>query len=246
MCTTWPLASPARGSNPHGAPRPRPRPCARSRTASRRKGETSYSDADLFDPNYSATLQFDDLTGQSLTLSGGLYVQASPFVGVGVSYIHGASLTHDGPMSIAFDCPPDEDAMGQFAAGLKGLCYAELEGRGQVAYDLPWRTHLGVRWTPQGHDGGLVVDAMGGLVGWQAFTDYNIDIRVDPSSVELDDAEVRKEVAATVSQKRQWARDNQQTFWAGLEVKGRVLDEKLLLGSRVLYDDRRSLRPHSR
>lgn len=198
--------------------------------------ETAYTDADILSPDYAALLHMDDLAARTYTAGAGVYLTPDPRLAISASYQHGGTLAHRGDLGVTFDCPPDEDAIGHFAAGLKGLCYAELSGTGVVSYDIPWRTHFGLRWMPHGDPGKLAVELMGGLIGWSQFTDYAIETYVDSNSVELDDAEARKETAATVSQTRSWARDARDTYFAGIDAKGRVLEDRLLVGGRALFD----------
>ena len=198
--------------------------------------ETSYTDADILNPDYAALLDMDALAARTYTAGAGVYLTPDPRLAISASYQHGGTLAHRGDLGVTFDCPPDEDAVGHFGAGLKGICYAELSGTGVVTYDIPWRTHFGVRWMPKGDPEKLAVELMGGLVGWSQFTDYDIETYVDSNSVDLEDAEARKETAATVSQTRSWARDGRDAYFAGIDAKGRVLEDRLLVGGRALYD----------
>ena len=197
---------------------------------------TTYTDDDIYNPNYTTTLNFKNLADRTYSFSAGIYITPSDKLAISVAYLHGGSLSHTGDLGMNFDCPPEEDALGNFGATLTGTCYGEFTGQGTVNYDFPWRTNLGIRWMPTGEPDRFAVELMGAYVNWSVFTDYNIITDVDPDSVDLEDEAARQDTADTVSQNRLWARDNQGTFWVGLDVKRRVMNDKLLLGGRVIYD----------
>jgi hypothetical protein len=81
------------------------------------------------------------------------------------------------------------------------------------------------------------LEAMGSWVGWKAFSDYEIGTNIadDQLSPDLDDPEVRAETLELVTKPRVWARDNRNTFWAGIDGKAQVND-LLMVGGRVFYD----------
>ena len=89
---------------------------------------------------------------------------------------------------------------------------------------------------PTGRPDHFAIELMGAYIHWSDFSDYAISTDVDPNTVDLDDESAREATAATVSQNRLWARDAQNTFWVGLDVKRRIANDNLLLGGRVIYD----------
>jgi long-subunit fatty acid transport protein len=90
------------------------------------------------------------------------------------------------------------------------------------------RAHLGIAYQPVPD---VTLELMGGWVGWSAFRDFEIKV-VDLEAV---DTEVAEEDLARVEQDRLWARDNQDSFWLGIDAKGKPHDQ-LLVGGRVLFD----------
>jgi hypothetical protein len=197
---------------------------------------TNYTDDDIYNPKYTTSLHFNGLTATTYTFSAGIYIAPTDKLAFSVAYIHGGSFSHTGDLEMNFDCPPEDDILGNFGASLTGTCYGEFTGQSTVNYDFPWRTNMGIRWMPTGEPERFTVELMGAYVNWADFTDYNIITDVDPDSVDLDDPTAREGTADTVSQNRLWARDNQSTFWVGVDVKRRVLNDNLLLGGRVIYD----------
>ena len=197
---------------------------------------TEYTDEDIYNPRYTTTLNFNNLADTTYTFSAGLYFAPTEQLGISASYLHGGSFNHTGDLDLSFSCPPEEDVLGSFGASLTGTCYAELSGQGSVGYNFPWRTNVGIRWMPTGEPDRFAIELMGAYINWSDFTDYEISTDVDPDTVDLEDEAARESTAATVSQNRSWARDNQNTYWVGVDVKRRIANDKVLLGGRVLYD----------
>lgn len=200
-------------------------------------------------PDYAATLTFDPLKARKLTFGAGIYAQPIEQVGISVAYHHGMRLDHTGTMGLEFGCPPDGDPLGKFAAEFGGLCNTDVRGDGSIGYRLPSRINVGVVLQPVER---LRIEAMGGWVGWKAFTDYDIETRVSQDQFEdaicgddgCNDSEAERahETSTLVSQNRQWARDNRNTFWVGADGKVE-LNRFLMVGGRVIFD--RSAIPNS-
>jgi long-subunit fatty acid transport protein len=72
-------------------------------------------------------------------------------------------------------------------------------------------------------------------VMWSAFTDYEIHTEIGADQVQVDDEAIAEETADLLSQDRLWARDNQDTYWLGVDAKARLM-KKLTGGARVIYD----------
>lgn len=191
--------------------------------------DPGYTDADIEDPNYAARLRFGNLKDLAVTFGAGLRVEAVPErVVLSAAYHHGARIDNRGDVQLGFGCPPQEDTFGRFGAEAYGLCDATLAARARVGYDLPWRLQGGVAVEPVED---LKVELMVGHVGWSRYQDFQVDITGVAERNELDN----EEAADLVEQRRRWARDNVNSTFVGLDVKGQVTDE-LLLGGRVLFD----------
>lgn len=198
------------------------------------------------DPNYSAELTFNPLKDRAFTFGAGVYVTPVDKLGISVAYSHGMRLDHEGTIALQFGCPTD--AMGSFAAQFSGMCNADAEGTGAIGYRLPSRLNFGVVLEPVEI---LRAELMGGWVGWSAFTDYDITTRVEASQFEdelcdkdgdgiadeCNDLQKQnaEKTAGLVSQDRQWARDNKDSFWVGVDAKVKA-HRFLTVGGRVLYD----------
>lgn len=192
-----------------------------------------YADTMLEDPNYATHVVTEgQLRDQTATFGAGLHLQAHEKVAISLAYRHGLRVDHEGTATLAFGCPPTTDTFGRLGAEVNGICNSTLNARQTVGYNLPARVHGAVVFEPEP---GVRLEAMGGWVGWSVFTDYDIGIQVDPDSVAKDSPEVREAIAAQVSQDKQWARDNQNSWWVGFDGKFDV-HERVLVGGRVLYD----------
>lgn len=187
--------------------------------------DSGYTDALLEDPAYSAELDFDKLHDLAFAFSAGLQVRPDDRVTIGIAYVSGARMENEGDLTIQFQCPPDSDTFGRFGAEQYGICYATVPAHGSVSYTLPGRVQAGVAVTPIP---GLRLEALGGWVGWSVFTDYDIVVS---------DAQAETEAAADlVNQTRQWARENHDSGWGGVDVKGDLEGGLVTLGARALYD----------
>lgn len=195
--------------------------------------ETFYSDTVVEDDRYASHVISEDLKDSALTFGASVHVKASDKVSIAATYRHGLRVDHTGASQINFNCPSTDDIFGRAGAQIQGICDAQLGAQQTVGYNLPGRVHGGVAVRPVD---GLRLEAMGGYVFWSAFTDYEIDITVDPDTVPKDDPGARQETAAVVSQSKLWARDAQNAFWAGIDAKVDV-HERVTLGARALYDN---------
>jgi long-subunit fatty acid transport protein len=187
----------------------------------------TYTDADLEDPDYAASLQFSELSDVTFTFGAGARVKIGERVEAAVAYVHGADVTNTGDVTMYFQCPPDSDHLGYAGAQIAGVCTTGdnvFHADASVAYTLPSRVHGGVAVTPTP---GLRLEAMGGWVGWSVYDDF--DITTSSSDV------TEPEGKALVERSRKWARANVDTGWGGIDAKG-TLGERWTLGARVLYD----------
>ncbi len=193
----------------------------------------SYQDAYIEQRGYTTTTLFD-LKAQALTFGAGLYV--SPLgddrLGVSLSYNHGVRLDNRGQVAFDFLCPPEYDTLSRPGAEAQGICDARFEGTGAIGYQLPSRVHLGVVARPIER---LRLEAFGAYIAWSQFTDFDIDTQISPDQVDVDDPEIAAETAALVSQQRQWARDNRDSFFVGVDGKLQ-LHPLGGVGLRTLFD----------
>lgn len=194
-------------------------------TAIKEQGEEpGYTDDLLESPDYTATLDFDDLSTNTWSFSAGIRVRPVENLAIGVTYIHGAHVDNTGDASVAFQCPPQSDTIGRYGVEDLGLCYATVGAKATVSYDLPRRVHLGVAYFPSD---AVRLEVMGGWVQWSVFQDFEVDVA---------DADApTPEAAELVNQHRYWARANNDSLWGALDGKVRV-GEQVTLGARVLYD----------
>lgn len=187
--------------------------------------ESGYTDDMLESADYAATLEFEPLTDTAVAFSVGIRAQPSDNFAFGVAYVSGAHVDNEGSLTIKFGCPPETDVLGRFGAEQFGVCYAEVPANATVGYTLPGRVHGGVVFWPVE---AVRVEAMGGWVGWSVFDDYEIDIH---------DAQAATEAGSElVNQERTWARANTDSAWGGIDVKGEIADDRVVLGARALYD----------
>ncbi len=193
----------------------------------------SFQDAYIEDPNYATRTVFD-VQDTSFTFGAGVYVTPlkSDKLGISLAYNHGARVDNSGPVDLTFGCPPDCDIISRFAAETQGLCNAQMSGDGSIGYDLPSRLHLGVVVRPIDR---VRAELFGSYVMWSQFTDFDITTDIAADQVQVDDPEVAEETAALITQDRQWARDNRNTFFVGVDGKVKV-HRFLGLGARVTYD----------
>jgi long-subunit fatty acid transport protein len=195
--------------------------------------DTYYSDTIVEDRRYASEVNTDSaLKDSALTFGAGIHVKAHEKVSIAAAYRHGLRVDHTGTATLQFDCPPTDDFQGRIGAEVNNICDATLAADMAVGYNLPGRIHGGVVVRPVDV---IRLEAMGGYVFWNVFTDYEIDIRVRPDSVDNESPEARQATAEQVSQSRLWARDQRNSFWLGLDGKFDV-HEYVMLGGRVLYD----------
>jgi len=196
-------------------------------------GTSPYQDWMFEDPNYSGRLNFDSLHKNVFTFGAGIYVTPlGDKLGISLGYQHGYRLDYEGDVKISLGCPPDIDAIGRFAAESRGICDVTLNGKSFIGYNLPSRLNFGVVVQPIEK---IRLEAMGAYVMWGVFSDYDIQTSVPRSEIELENDETAEETAELVSQNRQWARDNRNTFWLGVDGKFKV-HKLFTLGARVFYD----------
>ncbi|NOY27842.1 MAG: hypothetical protein GXP62_18415 [Oligoflexia bacterium] len=190
--------------------------------------DAGYTDADLENPDYAATLDFQELTARAVSYSAGLRFQPDEHVALSLAYLHGFHLNHSGDVSLAFSCPPQSDTLGRFGAESRGLCDTTMQGAAQVSYDMPGRVQGSVRILPTQ---AVSIEAMGGLVFWHVFSDYRIQI----SEIGDRNPDLPQSTVDLVQTDQLWARDNQDSYWLGVDAKG-TIHQRLTLGGRLLYD----------
>lgn len=177
------------------------------------------------------------LRARTATFAAGLYLTPlGKKLGISLAYNHGMRLDHSGDLTMKFQCPPEYDLLGSAGAQLYGLCNATLQGKGTAGYNLPSRVHLGVVLRPID---ALRLEAMGAYVFWSAFTDYELTTSVTPDEFMKGTNPLNEsfanDSADLVSQELLWARDNQDSFWVGLDGKVN-LPGPFRAGARVMYD----------
>ncbi len=200
----------------------------------------SFRDGYIEDKAYGTIADFDKLHDTAFTFGAGIYVTPIEQLGISVAFNKGVSLEHEGDLTLTFACPPEYDGLARFAATSRGLCYGDtgegavMKGTGVVGYSLPSRVNMGVVVFPVEK---VRLEAMGSWVGWKVFSDYDIKtiIADDQLNPAIKDTEVRAETIELVNKPRLWARDNRNTFWAGVDGKAQVHD-MLMVGGRVFYD----------
>lgn len=190
--------------------------------------ESGYTDADLEDADYAATLEFHDLSDWAVSFSTGLQVRPTETLALSLAYIHGFHVDHGGDLSMAFGCPPQSDTLGRFGAESFEICDTSLEGAALVSYDMPGRVHGSIAVVPTP---AVVVEAMGGAVFWSVHSDYDISI----TEIGSRNPSLPEETVDLVEREQQWARDNIDSFWLGIDAKG-TIRQRVTLGGRVLYD----------
>jgi long-subunit fatty acid transport protein len=188
-----------------------------------------YTDADLENPEYTAALDFSDLSDTTFSFSAGLLIHPNDRFAIGVTYIHGADVNNTGDFQATFVCPPDEDTFGNLGAQLAEVCDPSgapvvVKGDGSVAYSLPSRVHGGIMVRPVDW---LRLEAMGGYVMWSAYDDFTIKV----SNIDLEN----ERAIALIEQTRKWARANNDSYWLGLDAKATVA-QKWTFGARYWFD----------
>lgn len=190
--------------------------------------DSPYTEADIEDPAYASIIDYSTLHGLSGAWSAGAAWSPSATVDLGVT-VHGPTrVDHSGDLTMHFGCPPQDDAVGRFALESLGLCYADVDARGTLGFDLPARVQAGVAVRPVDT---LRLELMGGLVGWSRFTDFDIGFEDIPER----NPDLPEATSEGLEQQRQWARDNRDSGWVGLDVQAQV-SERALVGGRVTWD----------
>jgi len=187
-----------------------------------------YSDDNLESEEYAAVLDIGPLAARKLTWGAG--IQASPVaqVDIGIAYVAPVALRHEGETTLYFSCPPQSDVAGRFGAESFGICDTTAAADTAISYTLPGRLNAGVAVTPID---ALRVEVMGGYVMWSAFKDF----RVEVYNLAENNPDMKEETAALLTQDRKWARDNQNSWFGGLDLKARPT-ERWTVGGRLLYD----------
>jgi hypothetical protein len=202
--------------------------------------ESGYTDAQIEDPDYTAVLDFPKMKSKGFAFDTGIKADFDK-VHLALGYISGVKLANKGDVTLTFSCPPQDDALGRFGAQQFGLCDSVINAHGIVAYNLPSRIHGGVRVDPIED---LRIEAMGGVVFWHVYQDFDITVNdvgeLNPWQSDCDAGDSAscykaEHTPGKVEQHRLWARDNKDSFWAALDVKG-DLGEYVTLGGRVTYD----------
>lgn len=201
--------------------------------------ETGYVE-NAENPDYAAHLDFGgasgglsgkgELTADTGSFAAGVLVHPSEKWALGVTYVHSAVIENTGKVVIDFGCPPDSDTYGHFAATTSGLCNSTVHGDGYVGYTLPRRVNVGFMVKPMPK---LRLEAMGGWVQWSQYDDFHI--KVTNTDVEGTSEDNTAKAKALVEQTRDWARDNEDSFWAALDGKFSPT-KKWTIGARYWFD----------
>lgn len=195
--------------------------------------ETDYTDDDLEKDPYAATLDFGTLHDTAFTFGLGTRIQPHRRLAIGISYIHGYHVDNHGEMKVDFGCPiSKDDPTGALGAEKFGLCNTSVNANAQISYNLPSRIYVGVMTEPID---ALRLELMGGWVGWSTFQDFDIQISGVSELNQFEDEAQATQTASLVEQNRKWARDAHDSFFAGLDIKGKA-GERWILGARALYD----------
>lgn len=161
----------------------------------------------------------------------GLYARPHRIVSVSLGYAHGARVDHRGDVSLDFSCPDSGQYPllgGPLGAPNFGVCNASMRGKTTVGYRYPMRVNLGIAIDPLAT---VRVELMGGWVRWSQYTDFEITV----TEVQSTNTTISPETAALLTLDRKWARDNRDTFWAGVDTKGHV-HRQVELGGRLIFD----------
>jgi long-subunit fatty acid transport protein len=199
-----------------------------------------YTEDGLENPDYAAHLDFGgesgglsgkgELTGDAFSFAAGVLVHPSDRFAIGVTYVHGAVIENTGDVVIDFACPPDTDGIGRAIASSHGVCNTTVRGDGYVGYTLPRRVHGGVMFKPVDP---LRLEVMGGWVRWSEYSDFHI--KVSNTDVTGANDTATAEAKDLVEQTRDWARENEDTFWVALDGKVKV-GKQWTFGGRYWFD----------
>jgi long-subunit fatty acid transport protein len=199
-----------------------------------------YTDEGLEDPNYTAQLDFGgseggisgkgELTADAFSFAAGILVHPSDNFAIGITYVHSAEIENTGDVIIDLACPPDSDAIGRAIASSHGVCNTTVTGTGYVGYTLPRRIHGGVMFKPVDP---LRLEVMGGWVQWSQYSDFHI--KISDTDVKGTNDTATAEAKALVEQTRDWARDNEDSFWVAVDGKVKV-GKQWTFGGRYWFD----------
>lgn len=195
--------------------------------------EPGYTDAQLEDPDYAATLDFGTLRDTTLTWGAGLQVRPIDALTIGVAHIRPYDVANTGELDIGFSCPPQSDTLGRYGAELYEICYADLKADATVAYSLPPRWHWGVALQASP---ALRLELMGAFVGWSRFSDFDITVAGVGEKNDFHGDIAQEKAPELLNQQRLWARAAHNSWWAGVDGKLNLVDDQLVLGGRVIYD----------
>ena len=187
-----------------------------------------YRDENLESADYAATLDIGELTDAAWTWGAGIMASPIEQLDVGISYIAPVQLYHTGETTLYLSCPPQSDAAGRFGDESFGICDTTLQADASIGYTLPGRLNAGIAFTPRDD---LRAELMGGYVWWSVMKDF----RVEVFNLAEKNPELKEETAALLTQDRKWARENQNAWFGGLDLKARP-SERWTIGGRVLYD----------
>ncbi len=199
--------------------------------------DIDYTDEDLESDDYRVTLEFDHLKDTTVTWSLGARVQPLEQLAFGFAYVAPYRVDNTGDTRLRFGCPSQDDVVGRYGLESFGLCDADGGGRtldasGIIGYDLPARFHFGVMGKPIES---LRLELFGAYITWSRFTDFDITIEDIAEKNTFDTALQKERTPALTQQKRQWARDNVNTFLLALDTKY-TISPMWLVGARVTYD----------
>jgi len=192
---------------------------------------------------YTTTLIFGGQSGNNEhgalhdnTISWGAGIYLTPIgkkLGVSVGYDAGFRLDDTGDLTMKFQCPPDYDPILKLGAQAAGICNTTLKGTGSIGYNLPARINAGVVLSPIEK---VRLEVMGSYVMWSKFTDYDIHTEIPQAQITgAANDDQAQQTAELLKQDRQWARDNNNTYWFGADAKVHVT-KRFLGGARLMYD----------
>lgn len=189
---------------------------------------TLYSDENLETEDYATVLDIGPLTDRRLTWGAG--IQASPIeqLDIGIAYTAPVTLRHTGEATLYFSCPPQSDVAGRFGSESFGLCDSVVEADAAIGYTLPGRLNAGVAFSPIDE---IRAELMGGYVWWSAFQDFRVEI----FNIAEKNPDLPEQTTELITQDRNWARDNNNSWFGGLDLKARPT-ERWTVGGRLLYD----------
>ncbi len=200
-----------------------------------------YTEEDLEDPDYMAELDFGgsegglsgngELSHDAFSFSAGVLVHPSDKFAIGVTYVHNAVVENTGDVDVSFGCvSAEKDPIGQAVASTRGVCDTTVHADGYLGYTLPRRVHGGVMVRPIDP---LRLELMGGWVQWSEYSDFHI--KVSNADVQGTTDAFTEEAKALIEQERDWARDNEDTFWAALDAKVKP-HRRWTVGARYWFD----------